>query len=126
MQYVPTFQELFAQSKFDLDQLTDRIDKLELELSDGLGRQIKLVFDSHMAYRTRDEGDALATLDAIAESGGTGKYFYVVEDSDFIKWFQSERYEKSSGAKLKHYCIASVNFIVDVIATDPPVITEEK
>jgi hypothetical protein len=47
MKYVPTFQEFFAGSKFDLDQLIDRIDKLELELSDGLGREIKVVFDSH-------------------------------------------------------------------------------
>jgi hypothetical protein len=50
----------------------------------------------------------------------------MVEGSDFIKWFQSERYETSSGAELKHYCIASVNFIVDVIATDPPAITLQK
>lgn len=120
MKYIPSAQDIFANSEFDLDQLIDRIDSLEIQLSNGNGRQIAVLFDSHMAHRTLNEGDALVTLDAIADSGRTGKYFYEVENSEFIKWFQSERYETSKGEELKHYCIATVNFMVDVISIDPP------
>jgi hypothetical protein len=126
MKFVPVFQDQVVTAGLDLEQLTDNIKSLCVTLRDKAGGGITLTFESHMAYRARDEGDAMVTLDLMSKSGGTGKYFYEVEESDFIAWFNAERYEASTDAGLKHYCIASTNFIVDVIATEPPVFAEQQ
>ena len=120
--YVPTFQEYAKNVQLELEQLVDRAGTLALTLGDVNGRHIVLMFDSYMAYRKLDEGDALLTLSAMGKSGGTGKYFYRVDNSDFYAWFNAERCDTGHGQPLVHYVVAAINDIVDVLSLEPPTI----
>jgi hypothetical protein len=118
--FVPIYQQHVGDSEFDLEELVDRDGELALTLADADGKRVRLTFATYLAYRKRDEGDALLTLAHMNESGATGKQFYRVEDSDFLMWFNEERCGASAGQTLVHFAIASMNDIVDVIATDEP------
>src|SRR5258706_15603868 len=88
---VAILQEQGFRLSLDLMELVDREDVLVLTLGDADGRCVQVRFDSYVAYRKLDEGDALLTRAAMRRSGGTGKYFYRVEDSDLGAWFHAER-----------------------------------
>ncbi len=120
--YIPILQEHFCNARLDLEELVDRAGSLVLTLASTDGSQIRLKFDSYMAYRKLDEGDALLTLSAMRKTGGMGKSFYRVDDSDFLIWFNEERCGAAPGKSLVHYAIATVNDIVDVLSLDPPAI----
>ncbi|WP_293394805.1 hypothetical protein [Nevskia sp.] len=120
MKFIPIFPELLRKGGWEFDQLTDRAGTLVLMLVDAGNRRARLSFDSYFAYRKLDEGDALLTLVEIGKTGGTGRYFYRVEDSTFLAWFNQERCAVSSSTPLIHYAIAASNDIIDVLAMDAP------
>ncbi len=122
MNFIPILQEHVRDGQWDLEQLIDSSGILVLTLLDDRGRRIKLSFDSHMAYRKLDEGDALLTLSHMRKTGGTGKYLYRVEDSAFAAWFNQERCDSGSNPSLVHYSVAAANDIVDVLALEPPAV----
>ncbi len=123
--YVPILQEHLRNARLEFDQLVDRSGTLFVALADANGRHTYLKFDSYMAYRKLDEGDALVTLSAMRKSGSASKCFYRVDDSDFLAWFNTERCGQSPGQPLTHYLIATTNDIIDVLSLDPPTIEVE-
>jgi hypothetical protein len=125
MNFIPILQERVHDGHWDLEQLLDRGGTLVLALLDDRGRRTRLAFDSYMAYRKLDEGDALLTLAAMRKTGGTAKYFYRVEESAFVAWFNQERCAEESSQNLVHYVVAAENDIVDVLALDPPIVEVE-
>jgi hypothetical protein len=118
--FIPIFQEYVRAGRWDLEQLIDREGTLVITLLDDAGHRTKLSFDSYMTYRKLDEGDALLTLANMRKSGGTAKYFYLVEDSDFVVWFNKERCNQDTSQVLRHYVVAAINDVVDILALDPP------
>ncbi|MBU1358536.1 MAG: hypothetical protein KKC79_04770 [Gammaproteobacteria bacterium] len=122
--YVPILQEYVRNERFEFEQLTDRAGTLAVLLTRVDGRQIELKFDSYLAYRKLDEGDALLTLSAMGKSGDTSKCLYRVEQSEFLTWFNVERCGQSPGKPLVHYSLAPANDIIDVLAYDLPIVTE--
>ena len=120
--YTPILQQYVGDSQFDLEQLCGRAGVLALTLIDQTGQRIKLSFDTYMAYRKLDEGDALLTIAHIKKTAGTGKYFYRVEDSDFVTWFSKERCDPHVLQKFIHFSVAAINDIVDVISLNEPVV----
>jgi hypothetical protein len=125
MNFTPILQEQVRNGHWDLEQLLDYRGILGLTLLDNHSRQIKLSFNSYMAYRKLDEGDALLMLAAIQKTGGTAKYFYRVENSDFLAWFNRERCANESSQLLIHYTVAAENDIVDILALYPPTVEVE-
>jgi hypothetical protein len=125
MKFIPILQEHVRDGHWDLEQLVDRNGILVLTLLDDHGRRMRLSFDSHMAYRRLDEGDALLTLADMRKTGGTARYFYRVEDSTFAAWFNEERCDSGSNHALVHYSVAAANDIVDVLALEPPAVEAE-
>jgi hypothetical protein len=125
MKFFPILQEHVRDGHWDLEQLVDRNGILVLRLLDDHGRRIKLLFDSHMAYRKLDEGDALLTLADMRKTGGTARYFYRVEESTFLAWFNQERCDSGLNRALIHYAVAAANDIVDVLALEPPAVEAE-
>jgi len=73
-----------------------------------------------MCFRKMDEGDGLLTLSRIKKTGGTGKYFYRVESSEFVEWFNRERSATAHVAPVQHYVVAAANDIVDMLCLEPP------
>ncbi|NMG68151.1 hypothetical protein GPA19_24790 [Azoarcus indigens] len=120
--YIPILQEYVGNVRIDLEELIDRAGCLVLTLARTDGRRIHLKFDSYMAYRKLDEGDALLTLSAMRKTGGLSKCFYRVDDSDFLIWFNAERCGPASGQPLGHYSVAAINDVVDVLSLDPPTV----
>ncbi|MDB5801455.1 MAG: hypothetical protein JWL63_2394 [Rhodocyclales bacterium] len=118
--YTPFSQEYLTKTPFELESLVDRGGVLSLTLSNVSEQKLAISFDSYMAYRKRDEGDALLTLMDMKRTGDTGKYFYLVEPSDFVEWFLKEIFVVEYHQPLTHYLVATMNDIVDVIALGPP------
>ena len=75
-EYFATWQDLAADRSFELDRLVDSAGELRVELSDDAGQKIVIRFDSHLCYRSMDEGDALNTVRELAATVGTAKVFY--------------------------------------------------
>jgi len=125
MKFIPIFPELQSNGGWEFDQLIDRGGTLALTLVGAGNRRATLSFDSYFCYRKLDEGDALLTLVEIGKTGGTGRYFYRVEDSTFLAWFNQERCIDNSSAPLIHYTIAASNDIIDVLAIDSPLVELE-
>jgi hypothetical protein len=105
--------------------LLDHNGVLTLKLVDAQGNAIKVTFDSYLAYRKIDEGDALLTLAEMRNTGGTAKCFYQVQDSAFIAWFNEERCHIDSSDTLIHFSVAASNEIIDVLALQQPVVVED-
>ena len=123
--FIPIFQEHVHAARWNLEQLIDREGTLVLTLMDDARGRIKLSFDSYLSFRKLDEGDALLTLANMRRSGGTAKYFYRVEDSEFVAWFNKERCGQDSSQAMRHYVVAAVNDVVDVLALDLPIFDVE-
>ena len=109
---------LLPDNDFDMDSLLDEVDSLKISISDNLKNIIVLQFNDHFAYRCRDEGDALKTLNQIRLTGGLGYTLYEVTNSEFIKWFLEERTYECEG--LRHFCVLTLNWVIDVISLTPP------
>jgi hypothetical protein len=106
-----------------LNSLQDNIDSLKISISTESGEVIVLQFNDHLAYRCRNEGDALNTLSQILITGGLGHTIYEVRDSEFIRWFLDDRTYECEG--LRHFCLLTLNWLVDVIALSPPEVDED-
>jgi hypothetical protein len=121
--YVPIFQEICSDVVFALDRLSDHDGALLIQISSDDNRRLNVAFDSYLAYRKMDEGDALLMLEHMKRSGGTTKTFYRVENSEFMSWFHVQSCGVRSGQSLIHYAIGTTNDIVDVLALSSPQIT---
>jgi hypothetical protein len=120
--YIPILQEHSKGAPLELEQLLDHGGTLILTIVDAHERRIRLLFDSYMAYRKLDEGDALLTLADMKRTGGVGKWFDRVEDSEFLAWFNKESCDARANQNLVHYAIAALNDVVDVVALNAPVV----
>lgn len=82
------------------------------------GRVIRIAFNSHVAYQSREEAD----LDGeAARSEGLGRgCFYRVGGSEFAACFKSDTARQFG--ELKHSAIITETDCVDVLATDEPTV----
>ena len=117
--YVPVLQEHAPTPLFDLDKLVDEWGVLTIHLLDTNERRFSLTFDDYFAYRKRDGGAALKTLNDAA--GVLGKSFYRVEESDFLAWFEADSYG-TRGKPLMHFVIMTIDDVIDVICRKLPVV----
>ena len=118
--YLAQWQNLAADHRFELDRLIATAGELRLELTDEAGQALVVRFASPLGYRRLDEGDALTMLEQLAASGGTGKTFYEVENSDYLAWFHEQNRGLWKDRGLRHFTIATINDVIDVLALEPP------
>ena len=68
--------------------------------------------------------DRWKTVDRVlSEKGGDffkGKLFFKVENSEFIKWFEEEKFGITDTCGLTHYAFITRNDIIDVLAVCEP------
>ena len=96
---------------------------LSIILTDDQDGGITCTFDAPLAYRKLDEGAALLILAEINMSGGLGSLLYVVEGSEFSDWFRKQS-QGTRRENYQHYCLATINSVIDVLANDPPSFSE--
>lgn len=98
--------------------------RLILEDKEGTGAVFRVGFDSHLAYRNMDEGDRLRSLPALCETRQAEATVYLVENSEWVKWFKDENQGKYSNDNLNHWAIITPNDWVDVISFEAPQIVK--
>ncbi|MEP3279147.1 MAG: hypothetical protein ABJN26_25375 [Stappiaceae bacterium] len=83
-------------------------------------KTIKISFDTYLSFRNADEGDRLKFLNEVE---GLEKWpLYIVENSEFLKWFHEQTYNIHQAVDIKHYAFITPDDIVEILARDAPVI----
>jgi hypothetical protein len=87
---------------------------------------MQIVFDSHVSYRTLDEGGvdfSKLTLEPLSQTKLENNLFEVLS-SDYVKWFHHESCGVYDYMKLRHFFIGTGDRCVDILAHDPPIIMD--
>ena len=118
--YVPVLQGHASDKRLELDSLVDSNGILTLRLSSADGSQVRVVFDSYLAYRKLDEGDALEMISWVSHSSILGKSFYEVHDSEFLAWYEEQSAGVRKSSNVRHFAVFTANDVIDVLALDQP------
>ncbi|EBX9240329.1 hypothetical protein DRF02_24835 [Salmonella enterica subsp. salamae] len=95
---------------------------LEIIISlDGVSPDFRVFFDWSHSFRVTDEGDLLKMLGE--QSGKILVGIYKVEKSSYLEWFNDQSVNIRSKDNVAHYLIVTVNDVVDVLSSEPPIIT---
>jgi len=120
--YLPILQEHAPSALYDLERRVDERGVLTLHLLRDDGGRRTPIFDGYLAYRKRDEGSALKTLGEAKDSGGLGKSFYRVEESEFLEWFEADGHGVNHDRGWMHVAIMTIDDIIDVICRQMPLV----
>ena len=121
--YSPLEGEAFGAQTWQEVHIRDADGVLAIALETEAGQNLKLVFAAYLAFRKMDESDAVHTLEDIAVTSEPGTRLYAVAESDYLRWCHFESDAIHKGQKLNHYCVATLDSIIDVISFDPPEVT---
>jgi hypothetical protein len=101
------------------ETLTHTPDKINIVLSDENEQVfVSINFKDFFSYRCNDEGNLLKTLNEI--EGLSESPFFVVENSNYLKWFHSESLGVRLDQHLKHYAIVTPHEVIDILSTTAP------
>ncbi|HEY4076804.1 MAG TPA: hypothetical protein VGM26_07705 [Rhizomicrobium sp.] len=120
--FTPVAPEIFGDNRFAEERILDANGVLEIALEEEGGRRLTVSFNAYLAFRKMDEGDALVTLQDIEESSDLTTGLYAVADSEYLRWFHFESEAIHKGQALAHYCLTTVDSVIDVISFDPPMV----
>jgi hypothetical protein len=120
--FTPVAAEIFGDGRFAEERILDANGVLEIALEDEGGRKLTVSFNSYLAFRKMDEGDALLTLEDVEASTEPGTRLYSVATSEYLRWFHFESEAIHKGQLLVHYCLTTVDSVIDVISFDPPLV----
>lgn len=112
--------QAFGAGRYAEDRIVDEGGILNIFLEDESGGTLKVSFNAYLAFRKMDEGDAVHTLADIEETSEPGTRLYAVADSEYLRWFHFESEAIHKAHKLHHYCLTTVDSVIDVISFDPP------
>jgi len=112
--------ESFGAGRYAEDRIADEGGVLDVFLEDEAGKRLKVSFSAYLAFRKMDEGDAVHTLADIDETAEPGTRLYSVADSEYLRWFHFESEAIHKSHQLTHYCLTTVDSVIDVISFDPP------
>lgn len=118
--YVPILQQYAPVKLYDLEELSERAGVLELQLLDETQRLLRMSFSEHLAFRKAGESDALVTLDAIAATSHAGRSFYLVEDSEYLRWFVEQSHGIRQSESLVHITVVTIDDVIDVLTLEMP------
>lgn len=91
---------------------------LTVVLETDSGFAIRFKFKSALTYRVSDEGDRLKIIDHT--KGFEDWPLYLVENSEFLQWYNDESYNVRVGQGYFHCLIWTSTVVVDVIALEFP------
>lgn len=120
-QYVPAPPEIY-----DLQELCERSGVLKVCLVRQQEPGLHMVFSDHLGFRKAGESDALVTLHSINTSSQAGRSFYLVEDSDYVRWFVEQGHGIRRAESMTHITIVTIDDIIDVISLSLPSVAVQK
>ena len=112
--------EIFGAGRYAEHRIVDEYGVLEVFLEDERDRKLKVSFTTYLAFRKMDEGDAFQALMDIKETSKLGTRFYSVADSEYLGWFHLQSAAIHESQNLAHYCLTTIDSVIDVISFDPP------
>jgi len=118
--YTLLSDENFLARKFDGKSVHEHGAGLEIVLVDAEDKEVLCRFEHHLAYRKIDEGDGTLMLQEIKASSKLGCGLYLVQGSEFYTWFHVGSFGKYDSLTPQHFCLTTINDIIDVIALEPP------
>lgn len=122
--YRPILSDLAQSGPFEFSALTDEWGTLAVVVHDVTNRETRVAFEDYLAYRKRDEGDALTELHQISSQGVIGRWFYEVDGpSEFVEWFHAHSLGIRKKLAPRHFLLALNNDLIDVLSLNPPLVT---
>ena len=112
--------EIFGAGRYAEDRIIDEGGVLVVLLTDEANKSLRVAFNAYLAFRKMDEGDAFHTFADIEETSQPGTHLYAVADSEYLRWFHFESEATHKSQKLTHYCLTTVDSVIDVISFEPP------
>lgn len=116
--YLPILQEHVTERTYDFVSLFDTDGVLTIRIIDAARNELNIVTDSYLVYRKMDEGDALVALKEIREAGVSARFFYCIENSKFLSWFEESGFGVRTGQSLFHYMICLTDDVIELISTE--------
>src|SRR6185312_10261553 len=107
--YTALGSAVFGTGRYAEERISDQAGTLEIHLEDEGGAKLSVAFDAYLAFRKMDEGDALHTLQDIEETSELGTRLYLVEDSEYLRWFHFESENVRKGQEIAHYCLTTID-----------------
>ena len=94
--------------------------RILLKGEESTSPMLRLMFDCVLVYRNVNEGAMLKTLDSIRSR----ELFplYIVQNSNWVDWFQKESYHTFNNNQIIHYSIMTHDDIIDVLSENPPTV----
>jgi hypothetical protein len=120
--YSPVFHLYAETGLYDLEEMceSDGVLNIRLALLKDASRRLVVSFSNHLAFRKTGESEGLVMLNAIATTSQPGLSFYVVEDSDYLRWLVEQSHGIQETQKLTHFAIITIDDIIDVITLELP------
>jgi hypothetical protein len=108
-------------SDLDILDLSDDAEVLDLKLEDSAsGRRFHLQFEGYLAYRKYLENHALRLVEQKMAWEDKSWFLYKSDQSDFIEWFKAQSFGINDNLKHMHYCLFSVDYVVDILCIGAP------
>lgn len=86
---------------------------------------VRISFDTHLAYQSRDESDFIGEAKR-SEGFGSGGSIYRVMNSEFIARYLRDSLRAHTSSEMAHYAIVTGDQCIDVIAVTEPRIEDLK
>lgn len=114
-------------ANYYVDSISDNMKGFKIVLSEAKNEENKvhIIFkDSIYAYRSTEEGFRLEMLYSLKAKYGAKFYsewsFFKINDSIYLKWLSEQSYGITDRLNPIHFCIFTMNFILDIVATYEP------
>lgn len=104
----------------EFDYIHDEFGVLTISIYNEIDQRMKIIFDSYIVYRKRDEMFAVDSEYNLCDEIKREKLIYRLIDSEFLRWLSLENGRPGEPYKSNHYMIISDNDIIDVISNETP------
>jgi hypothetical protein len=121
----PVYIEIILDRPF-IDELRD-FGSLVVRIRGKQHSGINIEFHNYLIYRKMDESWAIDTTTLLCERIPVSERFhwlYETRESEFLASFEEANQHRPSHWKLRHFIVVTGNDLVEVIAGDPPEISE--
>jgi hypothetical protein len=105
--------------------IIDTPEGFKVNLFDNSGKKILVSFpNSVFAYRSTDESFIYDTLDFLEKNYSKTFYtdwsFFKIENSEYLEWLKKQSGEMYEVYNLKHFCIFTINCMIDIANDSGP------
>lgn len=112
------FRDLYAEGLSHGEELTIEA----TGLLENIPKILRIAFSWPRAYRFADESYMLILADELYREAASGQnhWFFEVEDSEYLAWFNTQSFDAYRSQGMRHFLVATGSEIIDVIDSALP------